>query len=130
MAIDFKQFKQPTSKTSASSSKDERPKAEFWLNIGYPVDVETSEGTEARFVSLPVGIPVDTMEKLSVKSSNEEFSALQSARNDLLDQIMEAAQKLNSGEEVTLNLELRLRRINADKPAISPENNPFVRRVI
>ena len=35
-----------------NSSKDDRPKAQFWLNIGYPVTVKTESGEEQRFVSL------------------------------------------------------------------------------
>ena len=37
-----------------NSSKDDRPKAQFWLNIGYPVTVKTESGEEQRFVSLGI----------------------------------------------------------------------------
>ena len=65
----------------------DQPKARFWLNIGYSVP-GTKEGDDDRFVSLPLGVPVDTQEHVSIQSRNVEYSQFQQARNDLLDQII------------------------------------------
>ena len=113
-----------------NSSKDDRPKAQFWLNIGYPVTVKTESGEEQRFVSLPTGIPLDTQEPLATNSRNAEFAAFQAARNNLHDQFMAVAAKLQPGEEKIIGLgdsglALQIRRVN-EESAPSTGQNPFV----
>lgn len=115
-----------------NSSKDDRPKAQFWLNIGYPVTVKNGEGVEEqRFVSLPTGIPLDTQEPLATNSRNAEFAAFQAARNNLHDQFMAVAAKLQPGEEKIIGLgdsglALQIRRVNEESAPVSNGNNPFV----
>ena len=110
-----------------NSSKDDRPKAQFWLNIGYPVTVKTESGEEQRFVSLPTGIPLDTQEPLATNSRNAEFAAFQAARNNLHEQIMAAAQALQPGEEKILNLQIQLRRVNEESVAVDSSKNQFIK---
>lgn len=112
----------------AGGDKRDLPKAQFWLNVGYSVEVDTEEGVENRFVSLPVGIPLDTQEKLPTNSRNQQFAQFQSARNDLMDQILEVAQSLTPGEERILNLEIQLRRVN-EETVVSSTNNPFAKKL-
>ena len=116
---------------ATNSSKDDRPKAQFWLNIGYPVTVKTEAGEEQRFVSLPTGIPLDTMEALATNSRNAEFAAFQAARNNLHDQFMAVASQLQPGEEKIIGLgdsglALQIRRVNEEAAPIPAGNNPFV----
>ena len=116
---------------ATNSSKDDRPKAQFWLNIGYPVTVKTEAGEEQRFVSLPTGIPLDTQEALATNSRNAEFAAFQAARNNLHDQFMAVAAKLQPGEEKIIGLgdsglALQIRRVNVESAPVSTEQNPFV----
>ena len=116
---------------ATNSSKDDRPKAQFWLNIGYPVTVKTESGEEQRFVSLPTGIPLDTQEALPTNSRNAEFAAFQAARNNLHDQFMAVAAKLQPGEEKIIGLgdsglALQIRRVNEASAPVSTEHNPFV----
>ena len=116
---------------ATNSSKDDRPKAQFWLNIGYPVTVKTEAGEEQRFVSLPTGIPLDTQEPLATNSRNAEFAAFQAARNNLHDQFMAVAAKLQPGEEKIIGLgdsglALQIRRVNVESAPVSTEHNPFV----
>ena len=116
---------------ATNSSKDDRPKAQFWLNIGYPVTVKNGEGEEQRFVSLPTGIPLDTMEALATNSRNAEFAAFQAARNNLHDQFMAVASQLQPGEEKIIGLgdsglALQIRRVNEEAAPIAAGNNPFV----
>ena len=122
-SIDFSR----TFAAKETTAKADKPKAEFWINIGYHVEVQTSEGKENRFVSLPMGIPVDTQEELPTNQRSVEFAALQSARNNLLGQIMAAAKDLKPGEERNLNLEIQLRRVNEEVGSMDPTaENPFV----
>lgn len=116
---------------NGAPSKDEQQKAQYWLNVGYVVTIpSTVEGaaegdTEERFVSLPTGIPLDTQKPLQTNSRNESFAAFQSARNDLLDQIMKVAENMEPGAEHMLNLKIQLRRVNGEREAIAPETNVF-----
>jgi len=111
-----------------SQSRDDRPKSQYWLNIGYNVDYPLDDGsTEPRFVSLPTGIPLDGQEHLPTNSKNEAFAAFQSARNSLLDQLMAIAQTLQPGEDKIIKLEVQLRRVNGELETIKNEDNPFVK---
>ena len=120
------------SQSKATAAKDDRPKAQFWLNIGYPVTVKNGEGVEEqRFVSLPTGIPLDTQEPLATNSRNAEFAAFQAARNNLHDQFMAVAAKLQPGEEKIIGLgdsglALQIRRVNEESAPVSTGQNPFV----
>lgn len=124
MAVDFAQTF--GGKKSNSASKEDKPKAQFWINIGYNAEGAGEDGAD-RFVSLPTGIPLDTQELLPTNSRNEEFAAFQSARNDLLEQIMAVAKTLKPGEERLLNLQIQLRHVNAEREAIAPQDNKFSR---
>uniref|UniRef100_A0AAU6VZP0 RNAP1 subunit A n=1 Tax=Pseudomonas phage Arace01 TaxID=3138526 RepID=A0AAU6VZP0_9VIRU len=116
-------------KAATTGTRADQPKAQLWLNIGYPVTVKVDGADEERFVSLPLGIPLDTQEHLATNSRNELFAQFQGARNDLLDQIMDAAKALAPGEDRILNLSIQLRRVNEDAAPVSAENNAFVRKL-
>ena len=129
MSIDFQRtFGQNSNnvKGNNNSNNEDRPKAQYWLNIGYDSGIEDQDG-KSKFVSLPTGIPLDTQEALPTNSRNRDFAAFQSACNDLLQQIMDVAKTLEPGEERTLNLTIQLRRINDDQEAIEPKDNLYVR---
>lgn len=128
MAIDFEKLSFGNKNTPAKAANGDAPKAKFWLNIGYAVDVKDENGNdEERFVSLPQGIPLDTQEALPAKGKNQEWKAFQQARNGLLEQIMAAAQTLEPGEGQLLNLQIQLRRVNEEEVETTIENNPFAR---
>lgn len=134
MATNFNDvFKMPTSTASNNAqqqgaNKQDKPKSQFWLNLGYAVEYQDAQGEDQeRFVSLPMGIALDTMDKVATNSSNQEYAALQSARNNLLEQLMEKAQTLNPGESTEVNLTIQLRRVNDEQAEISAESNPFVK---
>lgn len=114
-----------------SGSKADKPKAQFWINLGYSVDGVTNKDGELvdTFVSLPVGIPLDTTEALKTNSQNDQYAMFQTARNELLEQILELAQTLKPGEERKLNLEVQLRRINEEKAVVTGSANPFARKL-
>ena len=97
-------------------SAQDRPAAKLWLNVGYDAN--------GRFVNLPVGIPVDTMELLPIRGQNEEWAQFQSARNGLLKAIQEAGDNLEPGAEVEVKLVVKLRKVN-EELEVSKEDNPF-----
>jgi hypothetical protein len=76
----FGGLSETSNKNNASCRQvEDRTKAEFWLNIGYSVEVvhENTGEIESRFISLPTGIPLDTREKLTINSRNQMFAAVQ-----------------------------------------------------
>ena len=105
-----------TSRSAGRTAQQNRPAAKLWLNVGYDAN--------GRFVNLPVGIPVDTMEALPVRGQNEEWAQFQSARNDLLKAIQEAGDNLEPGAEVEVKLVVKLRKVN-EEIEVSKEDNPF-----
>lgn len=128
--IDFAQTFGNTKTTPAA--KQDRPKAEYWLNVGYDSGVLDDNG-ESRFVSLAQGIPLDTIERLSTNGRNKEFAAFQAARNDLLDQVMSVAQQLEPGQSVVIDtetsLQIQIRRVSEDAAEIPVSENQFARQL-
>lgn len=114
-------------KTSSkpAAAKEEFQKSQFWMNVGYEVEHEGKK----TFVSLPLGIPLDNQKTLPTNSSNAEFAALQAARNSLYEQLMEAVQQLQPGEEQVIELQVQVRRVKEDSVAFDPESNPFVKNL-
>ena len=104
------------SRSAGRQAQADRPAAKLWLNVGYDAN--------GRFVNLPVGIPVDTMETLPIRGQNEEWAQFQSARNDLLKAIQEAGDNLEPGAEVEVKLVVKLRKVN-EEIEVSKEDNPF-----
>ena len=115
--LDFETTKNtaPAGRRNAQQASD-RPQAKLWLNVGYDAN--------GRFVNLPVGIPVDTMELLPIRGQNEEWAQFQSARNDLLKAIQEAGDNLQPGAEVEVKLVVKLRKVN-EELEVSKKDNPF-----
>ena len=128
MSIDFQPKKFGATNTNATAT-DDRPKAEFWINLGYESDHIVEETGKPLFISLPQGIPLDTQEHLPTNMSNAQFAAMRSAQNDLLDQLTAHAQHLQPGEDCFVTLKVQLRRVKAPAAPINPENNPLIKKL-
>lgn len=111
---------------ATSTAKTDKPKAQFWLNIGY---IANEGSDDEKFISLPTGIPLDTQEPLPTNSSNADFRAMRCAQNDLLEQLIEYAQNLEPGEEGIINLQVQLRRVKAQEEAIPSDENKYARKL-
>ena len=110
---------------AASSVKEERIPAKFWLNIGYEVEVTGSDGTtETRFVSLPMGIALDTQQHKKPGKITTETGQLISAGNDLLDDLIKAAQAIPGGATQIVNLQVQIRHV-AEPTVLASSENPF-----
>ena len=133
-AIDLTKLKfgSKAASTPAADSADYE-RAELWLNFGYTVQVPVEGGkkgqTEDRFVSLPKGIPLDTQKPLEIKGAASDFNNFKHARNDLLAQILEAAESLGKGESAILQLEVQIRRVADDAPPANPADNIYARNL-
>ncbi len=96
------------------TARDDRPKAKVWLNIGYQAG--------DKFITLPVGLPIDTMEPVEVRGQNEDWIKQQNARNGLLEMLQQAGASLEAGEEKTVNLTIQLRRTNEEVQVATVDN--------
>lgn len=106
----------------------DKPKAEFWINLGYTSEVMDDQG-QPYFISLPQGIPLDTQEELPTNSRNDKYAAFNAGRNDLQSQLMEHVKNLAPGEATMVTMEIQIRRVNAPVEPIDPANNPMVRKL-
>lgn len=109
-----------------SNSSADKPKAQYWLNIGY----ETGDATYP-FVSLPNGIPLDITDALTV-TGKPEFAQFRTAQNELLEQLIEQAADLEPGEDAIIShpdmpLAMQLRRVRGEVAPISSAENPLSR---
>ena len=102
----------------------EKPKSQFWLNVGLDASGMGVEGYD--FLSLALGIPLDGMEMLSTNSKNAQFAQFQQARNALYGQLMELAKGLKPGEATIVPLQVQVRRVGNDNPAPDSAVNPFM----
>lgn len=109
----------------AEASKPEP--AMLWINVGYTV---TGPDGTPKFVSLPLGIPLDQCRPVKTNSSNEDWSMFQQARNDLLEQLVEFGLSLPKGEPAPIDLEVQIRHVSseADVAPVSPDANPYTRK--
>lgn len=103
---------------------EDKPKSQLWVNVGYSIEVNG----EQVFVSIPIGIPVDSVKELPTNTRNAEFNLLNQARNQLLADITAASEDLEGGESHVLELEVQLRRVDKEvDPLPSNTDNPFLR---
>ena len=110
---------------AASSVKEERPQAKFWLNVGYEVEVTGSDGTtETRFVSLPMGVALDTMQHKKPGKVTTETGQIISAGNNLLDDLIKGAQAIPAGGTQIVNLQIQIRHV-AEPTVLASSDNPF-----
>jgi hypothetical protein len=115
--------KAPAAKTT--TIVEDKPKSQLWVNVGYSIEVEG----ESVFVSIPMGIPLDSIKELPTNTRNSEYNLLNQARNQLLADITAASEDLESGESHVLELEVQLRRIDKEPdPLPSGSTNPFLRK--
>jgi hypothetical protein len=121
-------------KRASQVEKSDMVKANFWLNVGYSVEVKDAEGTMvSKFVSLPGGgTPLDTTKPLDVKGG-DEFASFRTAQNDLLAQLLESAKTLKPGQDRIFGdaggLQFQLRRVQDARPVIQPDANMFSRKL-
>lgn len=110
--------------TTAATVVEDKPKSQLWVNVGYTQIVNDVPV----FVSIPMGIPLDSVKELVTNTRNVEFNQLNQARNQLLADILAASEDLEAGEEHTLELEVQVRRIDKEpEPLAAGSVNPFLR---
>lgn len=103
--IDFAALMNGDNSANAGGNTKNKPDALIWANIGFYADMPVFDengaktgDTEKVFISLPYGVPLDTMNPANTKSSNKQWAARQDAKNRLLANMLEAARAKGPGE--------------------------------
>lgn len=114
---------------TTTGAKADRKPAEFWVNIGVelPNPLAGQEGeADVLFVKLPFNLPLDDMNKLEIRGTNQKWLQEAQVRNVLLDAVKAEASKLAQGEgQVSDQLKVQLFRRSADAE-ISEGDNPLL----
>ena len=120
---------------AATTKSDDRPAAQFWMNIGYSIDVPnavTGEN-ETQFIALPGGIPLDTQERKPVNKGTANFVAKNTARNELLDDVLKVCKTMQPCEDRIIgdmgDLQIQLHRVKAEAEVVQSSDNPFRRKL-
>lgn len=99
----------------AVQAPTEREKSLLWINVGYYVETVSEQTGEVvkTFVSIPFGIPLDTMKPANTAVSNKELAQIRAAQNALLEALKKhGLQQMKPGEVKALpNLSVELRRV-------------------
>jgi hypothetical protein len=105
--------------TSTAATAEKRPAAEFWLNPGFVTGNE-----KYPFVSLPLGLPLSLDDRKEIRG-NSEYANLLSAQNDLLEEIIEQAQKLAPGDDMIVMMPVQIRRVRGEQEQVAASENPL-----
>ena len=113
----------PTAAPAAAPAAEDRPKSMLWANIGYYTPMVNAEGvTENVFISVPVGIPLDTMKPVSVPRPEGFFKDLRSAQNQLLTGLQEMISQIPAGDNAVIpELQVQIVHVN-DAPIVESNN--------
>lgn len=116
----------PAANTTKRGDAAPQEAAELYGNIGYTsVNEETGEET---FVSLPIGLALDTM-RPKAYGTTEAYNQLMQSKNMLLQDLLALAKDLKPGEsDIVVGLQIQIHRVktkvepNADTNSL--RNNP------
>lgn len=85
----------------ANRGNEPRPQAEFFINVGVPITRQVERDgemvEEEILLSLPFGLPLDTMNELVIRGNNEQWNADAAARNELLKALVKMGEGLDAG---------------------------------
>ena len=125
MAIERNIITAPKSPVEETAANNTKVQPVVWMNIGFTsTDPHTGE---EMFVSLPLGLGIDTMLEAKVRGSNVEYNQLVQAKNALLKQLQDAAGEMAPGEEFIINdLQIQMRRVADPVAAGAPGDNPHM----
>ena len=109
-----------------TSAKEEKQQAMVYLNVGITIPMPNAEGEVVdTIVSLPFGLPLDTMTKMVAKGNNAHWNAMVDLKNGLLEALttLGNAQEAGTGK-VLPKLEVQIfHRKEASEPAAPSANS-------
>ena len=106
-----------------TEAKAEKQQAQIYLNIGINVPMANEKGEVVdTFVSLPFGLPLDTMTKMVAKGNNAHWNAMVDLKNGLLEALttLGNAQEAGTGKVLPkLECQIFHRKEASTEPATS-----------
>lgn len=110
------------------NGNEERPQATLWLNVGLNIPVQQEDGTMVdTFISLPVGIPLDTTEPMVMRGSNRDWLNIVQVKNALLEFAQKTAAACEPGTGIIAeNLQVQFFRKGNAAKASDPAENPLM----
>ena len=109
-----------------TSAKEDKQQATVYLNVGVTIPMPNAEGEVVdTFVSLPFGLPLDTMTKMVARGNNAHWNAMVDLKNGLLEALttLGNAQEAGTGK-VLPKLEVQIfHRKEASEPAAPSANS-------
>lgn len=136
MAVTMSKLFAGSQAPSNEVAKEPLVPAQFWLNIGYTIEVEDPKTGDLveQFVALPGGIPLDTPSRLETKKGQKSFLALNLARNALQAQLLEECKDFSPGEDrymdVVGGLKLQIHRVKEATATVEDQDNPYMKKVV
>lgn len=108
-----------------TSAKEDKKQAQIYLNIGITIPLPNAQGEVVdTFVSLPYGLPLDTMTKMVAKGSNAEWNTLVDLKNSLLEALTKLGESLEKGNgKVLPKLECQLYHRKDEATVQQPSGN-------
>lgn len=112
---------------SNDTSSNDKVVPQVYLNVGQTVDVPTGDGTtEKKFVSIPIGISIDTMTPTVARGKDPMWLAQVGIKNALLAQLQAFGENMKAGEsEMVEGLELQILKRQAPAVAPAAADNPI-----
>lgn len=117
--------RQQAQATAINNEKPQFTPSVLWVNVGYEYCDEITG--EIVFVSLPMGIPLDSTKEVPTNSTNESYRKLQQAKNAILYALKEKGETLNGGEGIIVpKLQVQLRKVNDATQEENMDENPMI----
>lgn len=117
---------------NTSTPATDRPAAQHWLNIGktMPVVNEKTGETEQKFISIPVGIPLDTMEAMETNGNSKSWKEQVGVKNAILKFLQEGAANLSPGEgELVEGLEIQIYSKGEKTAPVADADNSLLKQL-
>ena len=117
--------------TPAATDKAEKPVAQVYANLGKHFDIEQDDGSiVSEFISIPLGIAVDTQLPMVSKSSNNAYNQRVEIKNRILDLVKKEADRLDPGDtEMLTGLDIQLLRRKVVGVASTVGVNPMLQQL-
>lgn len=103
-------------------------KSMVWVNVGATLSVKQDDGTMAdEFISMPVGIPLDTQTPMEVRGKNKAWHHKVQAKNMILQMLQAVGEELEPGAgEIIGDLQIQVFRKNDAAEEADSSENPLL----
>lgn len=117
-----------TQRSNRGNGREDRPQAQVWANIGVTLPVQQEDGSmKDTFLSLPVGIPLDTTEPMPTRGTNKGWHEQVAVKNAILAFLQKVGGDLEPGQgELIEGLQIQVYRRKPQAEEVKPEENSLM----